>query len=70
MYEVAMEAMNHASACYVAVFDGPSLCRPQAGLCKIIVTGDDSMFLTVEFAPEDGLPLLVTAMKTERVLKR
>ena len=31
--------------CYVAVFDGPSL------------TDDDSTFLTVEFAPEDGLPL-------------
>ena len=44
--------------------------QASAGLCKIIVTGDDSMFLTVEFAPENGLPLLVTAMKTERVLKR
>ena len=42
--------------CYVAVFDGPSL------------TDDDSTFLTVEFAPEDGLPLLVTGMKAEWVL--
>ena len=52
---------SHESCFYIAVFDGPSL-------CKIIATDDDSTFLKVEFAPEDGPQLLVTAMNAEQVL--
>ena len=51
---------SHESCFYIAVFDGPSL-------CKIIATDDDSTFLKVEFTPEDGPQLSVTAINAERV---